>query len=130
MRTFSQAARVLGTLEERLMDLLWLETGPVAVRDVVRQLRGELAYTTVMTTLDRLYKKGLLTRQKEGNAFIYQPAMTRDQYHRRIVEETVSGLLEKSAGPVLSAFVDVAVSLDGENLKRLERVLANHRRKK
>lgn len=130
MRTFSQAARVLGTLEERLMDLLWLEPGPVAVREVVRQLRGELAYTTVMTTLDRLYKKGLLTRQKERTAFLYQPAMTRDQYHRRIVEETVSGLLEKSAGPVLSAFVDVAVSIDGANLARLERVLAKHRRKK
>ncbi len=130
MRTFSQAARVLGALEERLMELLWQAPAPVAVRDAVRRLGGKLAYTTVMTTLDRLYKKGLLARQKEGNAFLYRPAMTRDEYHRRIVEETVSGLIEKSAVPVLNAFVDVAVGIDEANLARLERVLAKHRRGK
>lgn len=130
MRTFSQASRVLGSLEERLMELIWRAAEPLSVRDVVNHLDDELAYTTVMTTLDRLYKKGLLARDKDGNAFLYRPAMTRDQYHRRIVEETVSGLLEKSAGPVLAAFVDVAVSLDGENLSRLERALARHRRRR
>jgi len=112
------------------MELIWSAGEPVSVRDVVDRLDQELAYTTVMTTLDRLYKKGLLARDKDGNAFWYRAAMTRDQYHRRIVEETVSGLLEKSAGPVLAAFVDVAVSLDGENLARLERALARHRRRR
>jgi predicted transcriptional regulator len=128
MRTFSQASRVLGVLEERLMELMWEQPEPLAVRDVVRRLGGKLAYTTVMTTLDRLFKKKLLTRQKDGNAFVYLPAMTRDDYHRRIVEETVAGLLEKSAGPVVSAFVDVAVALDGDNLARLVRALARPRR--
>ena len=130
MRTFSQAARVLGALEERVMDLMWKQDEPLAVRDVVRELHAKLAYTTLMTTLDRLFKKGLLARQKEGNAFVYWPAMSRDDYHRRIVEETVAGLIEKSAGPVLSAFVDVAVSIDEDNLARLEGVLARHRRGK
>ena len=113
------------------MEILW-DAGPLAVREVSRRLskKTPLAYTTVMTTLDRLYKKGLLVREKEGNAFIYSPAMTRDDYHRRIVEETVSGLIEKSAGPVLAAFVDVAVGIDEENLTRLERLLAKHRRGK
>ena len=112
------------------MDLMWKQDEPLAVRDVVRKLHAKLAYTTLMTTLDRLFKKGLLARQKEGNAFVYWPAMSRDDYHRRIVEETVAGLIEKSAGPVLSAFVDVAVSIDEDNLARLEGVLARHRRGK
>jgi len=112
------------------MELVWLQTSPISVRDVMRRLGGKLAYTTVMTTLDRLYKKGFLGRQKDGNAFVYWPAMTRDDVHRRIVEETVSGLLKKSTAPVLSAFVDVAVKVDEANLARLEQILAKHRRPK
>ena len=130
MRSFSQASRVLGDLEQRLMEIMWGAAEPLAVRDAMMKLDGGLAYTTVMTTLDRLHKKKLLARRKDGNAFVYWTAMTRDDYHRRIVEETLSGLLEKSAGPVLNAFVDIAVRLDEKNLKRLEALIARHRRGK
>lgn len=109
------------------MEVIWEAGEPLAVRDAMKRLDAGLAYTTVMTTLDRLHKKKLLARRKDGNAFVYRPAMTRDDYHRRIVEETLSGLLEKSAGPVLNAFVDVAVGLDEENLERLEALIARHR---
>jgi predicted transcriptional regulator len=130
MRSFSQASRVLGDLEERLMEVIWQAGEPLAVRDAMTKLDAGLAYTTVMTTLDRLHKKKLLARRKDGNAFVYRAAMSRDDYHRRIVEETLAGLLEKSAGPVLHAFVDVAVGLDEENLERLEALIARHRRSK
>ncbi len=112
------------------MELVWAEEAPIAVREVVRRHGEKLAYTTVMTTLDRLYKKGLLARQKEGNAFLYWPALSQDAYHRRIVEETVAELIQKSAGPVVNAFVELAVGLDEENLARLEEALAKHRRRK
>jgi predicted transcriptional regulator len=131
MRTFDQAGRYLGSLEERVMEALW-RSGALAVREVCAKLAGKpaLAYTTVMTTLDRLYKKGLLKRHKDGNAFIYEPALTRDEYRRRIVEHTVSGLLERpsDADPVLAAFVDAAADVDEDNLKRLEELIAERRR--
>ena len=64
MRSFDDAARVLGDLEQRVMEVLWEAAGPLAVREVQGRLgRGRLAYTTVMTTLDRLYKKRLLARE-------------------------------------------------------------------
>src|SRR5687767_10726975 len=114
------------------MDILWRATKPMAVRDVSKRLKGkpQLAYTTVMTTMDRLFKKGLLAREKEGTAFVYRAAMTRDDYRRRIVEETIGVLLEDSADPVLAAFVDAAASVDEDNLDRLERLIAEHRRKR
>lgn len=114
------------------MEIVWRANRPLAVRDVARQLRTKpaLAYTTVMTTLDRLYKKELLARDKEGNAFIYRAAMTRDAYHQRIVEETVTNLIEKSAMPVLAAFVDAAATVDVENLARLEQLIAAKRKKR
>jgi BlaI family transcriptional regulator, penicillinase repressor len=129
MRTFAQAARVLGALEERLMEVAWSVNVPMAVREVAARLGDTHAYTTVMTTLDRLYKKGLLARELDGNAYRYWPALSRDDYHRRVVEETVSGLIERSAGPVVSAFVDLAVSLDSDNLARIERAIAKYKKK-
>jgi len=129
MRTFEKAARVLGALEERMMELLW-KKGPLSVRDVCQKLRGgpPLAYTTVMTTLDRLYKKGLLAREKEGAAFIYRTALSRDEYHRRVVEAAVTGLMATATDPVLAAFVDVAASVDEANLERLEDLIAQRRK--
>ena len=131
MRSFEQAGRVLGSLEERVMDTLW-HSGALAVREVCTRLKVKpaLAYTTVMTTLDRLYKKGLLARHKDGNAFIYEPALTRDEYRRKIVESTVSGLIERPSDvdPVLAAFVDAAAGVDEENLGRLEELIAARRR--
>lgn len=125
MRTFAHAARVLGDLEERLMDVLWSATDGLTVRDVCSKLGSKpaLAYTTVMTTLDRLHKKGLLSRDRDGAAFRYVAAMSRDDYRRKIVEETVSRLMSESADPVLAAFVDVAATIDEANLERLQRLI-------
>jgi predicted transcriptional regulator len=121
----------LGSLEEKVMNALW-KRSPLAVRGVCKLLRGdhEPAYTTVMTTLDRLFKKGLLLRHKEGLAFVYAPAMTKNEYQRRMVEQTLGGLMskKKEAEPVLAAFVDVAADVDVKNLERLEQLIAERRR--
>src|SRR5687767_4266607 len=121
--------RPLGELEERVMSELWSEgDGALAVREVSRRLGGQLAYTTVMTTLDRLYKKGLLAREKDGIAFHYRARLDRDEYHRRVVKHAVSGLLSRSAEPVLAGFLDAAESIDSKHLARLERLIAERRR--
>ena len=129
MRTFSNAARVLGELETRIMELLWDEA-PMSVRTACERLRGDHAYTTIMTTMDRLHKKRLLRRKKDGNAFIYEPAMDRAEYQKRVVEAALTPLLEQGAAPVLAAFVEVAADLDKDNLAQLERLIASHKRRK
>lgn len=129
MRSFDDEARVLGELEQRVMELLW-DQSPLAVRDVQRRVGGKLAYTTLMTTLDRLYKKGLLARDKVGIAFVYRPAIDRQEYQRRVVEAAVAPLFEKGSGGVLAAFVDVAADVSEENLKALEKLIAARRRRR
>jgi predicted transcriptional regulator len=121
--------KALGSLEECIMSILW-QGEPLAVRQVMAKLKKKLAYTTVMTTLDRLYKKGLLARDRDGTAFVYRAKLTRDEFHRKLVEKTVGGLLEESAGSVLAAFVDTAAELDEDNLKKLEALIAERRRRK
>lgn len=110
------------------MNVVW-DGESFTVRDVMARLDPEPAYTTVMTTLDRLFKKGVLARDKDGVAFVYRAAMSRDEVHKAIVEEAVGGLLAKATGPVLAAFVDTAARLDEDNLRRLETLIAEHRRK-
>ena len=129
MRTFSRAARVLGDLETRIMELLWKES-PLSVRMTCERLRGDQAYTTIMTTMDRLHKKRLLARKKDGNAFMYEPALDRAEYQKRVVEAALTPLLQQGAAPVLAAFVEVAADLDKDNLAHLERLIASHKRRK
>lgn len=122
--------RALGELEERLMTIMW-EESPLSVRDVcTRVKRSKLAYTTVMTTLDRLHTKGLLARTKQGNAFLYLPAIDRSEYQRRVVEAALAPMFAQGAAPVLAAFVDVAAGADEDNLARLEQLIAEHKRRK
>src|SRR5260370_39652509 len=77
------ARRRLGPLEQGLLEALW-SRGTATVRELLQDGYQNLAYTTVMTTLDRLYKKNLLTREAEGRAFRYAPRVTREELHREV----------------------------------------------
>ena len=93
------AAAVLGPLETRVMETLW-ERGKSSVREVVSLLDGgrerSPAYTTVMTTLDRLFKKGMLERRVAGRGYSYWPRWTRQEWERKRAGDLVNGFL---AGP-------------------------------
>jgi predicted transcriptional regulator len=70
---------VMGELEQAVMDILWNRPDPLSVRDVHELLTNDrdLAYTTVMTVLDRLAKKGFVVRNLDGRAWLYRPATSR-----------------------------------------------------
>jgi len=121
----------LGTLEREVMDVLWRE-GDLAVRDVQTRLVRSIAYTTVMTTLDRLYKKGVLLRRQSGRAFFYSAAVTRPQLQAQIASSVLAGLLQSrdGAAPVLSNLVDSVSAQDGgaDLLEKLEAMVRDKRR--
>ena len=85
--------RTLGTLEKLIMDRLWSQDHPVAVREVLEDLQRTrtLAYTTVMTVMDNLHRKGVLTREKDGRAYLYRPAVTREQHTAAFMGEILAG---------------------------------------
>ena len=85
--------RPLGTLEQLVMDRIWSWGRPVAVREVLEDLQRErtLAYTTVMTVMDNLRRKGLLSREKDGRAYLYRPAQTREQHTAAFMGEVLAG---------------------------------------
>lgn len=122
-----------GVLEREVLDVLWAsESGHLAVRDVQEWLGRPIAYTTVMTTLDRLFKKGVLHRHQAGRAFLYAPARGRDELRAEIAATVLASLLASREGtaPVLSNLVDsVGASEGGDDLLRaLERLVRDKRR--
>jgi predicted transcriptional regulator len=121
------AGHVLGELETAVMKLLWRESG-LTVNQVEERLqqRRQIAHTTVLTTLDRMHRKGYLTRKKQGKAFVYAPRYTREQFEREMAQEVLGALLGGIGEPVLSTFVEL-VGEDDANLDRLEALIKEKR---
>ena len=78
------------------MDTMW-RGGELTVREVQAELSSPVAYTTVMTTLDRLYKKDLVQRRRDGRAFLYCTAVERHELETRMSTGLLNGML--SSGP-------------------------------
>ncbi len=100
------------------METLWTQ-GEGNVRDVIDRLGRPLAYTTVMTTLDRLYKKGLLTRRKSERAFIYSAALTREEWEHKRTGDFVAGFLSPEL--LISCLVEAVGQHDKALLDDLEK---------
>jgi predicted transcriptional regulator len=121
----------LGPLEQELLSALWMR-GSATVRELLDAGGINLAYTTVMTTLDRLYKKQLLNRSAEGRAFRYSPRYTQEELEKAAVGETVRQLLgsgEAAALP-LSYLVEAVSEHDAGLLDDLQRLLDEKRRER
>ena len=120
----------MGRLELAVMELLWAG-GEANVHDVVRRLGRPLAYTTVMTTLDRLYKKGLLSRRKEERAFVYAARFSKPEWERKKAGDFLAAFL---AGPrpsgdlLISCLVDAVGEQDATLLDELERKIRQKRK--
>ncbi|MFF4550753.1 BlaI/MecI/CopY family transcriptional regulator [Streptomyces sp. NPDC001435] len=83
--------RQLGELEAEIMYRLWTWGRPASARDVLTDINKQrtLAYSTVKTVADILYRKGMLTRHKEGRAWVYTPTCTRQQYTAALMQDAL-----------------------------------------
>ncbi len=121
---------VLGHLELTVMEILWTH-GESNVHGVVEHLARPLAYTTVMTTLDRLFKKHLLVRRKCERAFLYAPRWTRIEWEQKRAGDFVAGFLaapQVSGELLISSLVDAVGQYDTALLDELEKKIRSKRR--
>lgn len=97
-----------GELEQAVMDILWARSEPLSVRDVHELLSAErdLAYTTVMTVLDRLAKKRLVLRNLDGRAWLYRPAKSRAAEVASEVLELLNRLSAQEQSEVLASVTE------------------------
>jgi predicted transcriptional regulator len=119
----------LGPFEQQLMQELWSH-GSATVRELVDDGKIHQAYTTVMTTLDRLYKKGLLDRAAENRAFRYTPRHTQQELQRVAALDSIRQLLGSGDASLLplSYLVDAVSTHDAQLLDELQRLVERKRR--
>ena len=118
-----------GHLERAVMEIVW-RGDPLNVREVQSHLPRTVAYTTVMTTLDRLFKKGFVDRVREGRAFVYTAKHSREEVESAVAAGLLTGFLQgnSAARPLLSNLVDVVAERDEALLDELEALVRAKRR--
>ena len=123
------ALEQLGNLETGLMEQIW-DIGETSVRDLHAKLSNRLAYTTIMTTLDRLYKKKMLDRRMVGKAYIYTAQLSEREYRERVAQHLIGMALRdgQDNNAVLSCFVEVVSEADRQLLQQLEQLVKAKRR--
>lgn len=117
-------------LEATIMEIVWRHF-PVSARDVCERMRGARAraYTTVMTTMDRLHKKGLLRREKQGLAWVYTPTRSEAEFNKALADALADKILGEHGEVGLAAVVDAA-SVDAAMLARLEALVAMKKKRR
>ena len=110
--------RGFGDLEAVIMDRLWTWNRPATVREVLEDLQAyrEIAYTTVMTVMDNLHRKGVLTREKDGRAWRYAPVQDRDEYAAELLYSVLDEAGDR--GAALMRFVGRMRASEVEALRR------------
>ena len=120
---------VFGPLESRVLDALWSREAAASVRDLQPAFPG-VAYTTLMTTLDRLFRKGVLRRDKSARAFFYRPQLSRDELRSQMAGSAFATMLPGDTSamrPILSQFVAAVGERDRALLDELEELVRARR---
>ena len=120
----------LGKLERQVLEEMWSRE-EVSVRDIYLALEKRAAYTTLMTTLTRLFKKNLVKRRIDRRTYLYSAAIGREELEREIKEDVVEGLLGQGADevePLLACIVDTISERDRELLDELDRLVREKKR--
>ncbi|MFT4705865.1 MAG: putative transcriptional regulator [Bradymonadia bacterium] len=113
-------------LEAEIMEIVWLEGWvEFAVGQVheVLEAQRDIAYTTVMTTVSRLFDKELLSRKKDGRRYVYQPKMSRTEFIEALTREVLSSLPPVGQDTAVAMLVERVAEADDAELDRLEALI-------
>ncbi len=114
----------LGSLETKIMQVVWDRPGEyLSVRSVLGLLDADLAYTTVMTVMNRLFEKGLLRRRRSGRAWSYRAALSRDAFAAASMTEALSAAKDRRG-----ALLHFVADLNADEADALRRLLAHEER--
>tara|TARA_Y100001956_G_scaffold65377_1_gene66299 strand:- start:526 stop:909 length:384 start_codon:yes stop_codon:yes gene_type:complete len=117
-----------GDLEKLVLKYLWQtsEADVKQVHRVVSQTRHS-SLNTVQSALERLFKKGVLSRRKQGHAYLYQPKVDREGLINKLISNVTSDFIEEGENSLIAAFGSVSASLDDNELDALEQLIEQQR---
>ena len=120
----SRAHKSLGPLEQEIMNELWKGealSGKEIFEGVRRQ--RDIALTTVLTVVERLHKKGFVTKSRSATVYLFAPVYSRDEFARKVSSEVLREIFELSANGAFASFVDAVAERDPVELDRLARLI-------
>ena len=121
---------ILGELEKQVLNHLW-SAGEADAKQIHAAFSAgrSSSLNTIQSTLDRLYKKQLLSRSKQGHAFIYRTRIDREDLIAQLIRNITSDLVSQDSQSLMAAFVSLSADLGEDELDRLEAMIQKHRRK-
>ena len=122
--------RGFGELEAVVMDRIWDRDGTTTVREIFDELAAEreIAYTTVMSTMDNLHTKGWLARERDGKAYQYWPTLTREQHSAQLMRDALD--TGGRSDLVLTHFLEQISPEESARLREALQKLARRARRK
>lgn len=122
-------AKVVGSAERPILELLW-QKGPLTGREIYEQVRHAkvLAYTTVLTLVGRMVKKGSVRRQRVDGLFKYEAALEKAEFEKQVAAAVMKGILEISPSSAVSTFVDIVSKWDESQLDKVMEIIEEKRR--
>ncbi len=134
IKTFRAAdsglGKVLGHLEEDVMEVLW-DKGEVTGKEVLNLLNvkdKKIAYTTVLTVLERLSKKKLVKKEKVNGSYHFSPSHSKMEFSEMVSKEVLKGILDMGGGYASANFVDVLAESDPDELEKLSKLIKAKKR--
>jgi predicted transcriptional regulator len=111
----------IGRLELDILKQFWSAAAELDARMVLERLSGRtISLSTVQATLERLHRKGLLSREKVSRAYLYRTAVSREQLISMLIGDVARRLAENELEPVISGFIDFVGETDPAQLDQLE----------
>ncbi|MBI5560622.1 MAG: BlaI/MecI/CopY family transcriptional regulator [Deltaproteobacteria bacterium] len=122
-------SKVLGPLEEEVMNVLW-KRNDASGKDVLSEIKRhrDIAYTTVLTVLERLTIKGLVEKRREDGNYTFSPVYSREEFSRTVSKEVLKGVIDLSASNTLASFVDILANKDPLSLEKLSSLIESKKR--
>jgi len=123
--------RPLGDLEMEIMKILWRRDRATG-KEVWEDIRGsrDVALTTVLTVMDRLTSKGLITKTREEGLFVYRPLITAEKFTRETSQKMLKDYMEISNTSLIASFLDTLAAADPAGIERLSRFIEERRKRR
>lgn len=117
----SSSFKVFGKLEKEVMEIIW-RYDMVTVREVFEEIKKKrkIAYTTVMTILDRLFEKGILKRKKQGKTYLYDAKSTKNDFIKKTSRKIINDLVSDFGDVALAQFANTLDNVDPKKLGQLK----------
>ncbi|MDO8426050.1 MAG: BlaI/MecI/CopY family transcriptional regulator [Deltaproteobacteria bacterium] len=129
MKSKEGFGKVLGRLEREILEVLWArqEATGKAIFAEIKSTR-EIALTTVLTVLERLWKKGLVKKVKGDSVYVFRPAYTKEGFAREVSGTVLKGIFEISKSGACASFIDTLADTDPVELDRLTVLIENKKK--